>query len=106
MPDTKDPALFKEGQPEEHSREIALIVQEILIGKTNNRILVTLTPNSTETNIDRSRINSDTVVNLTAQTASAAAATGLWVETHFGRITIHHDSDAAADRTFGAVLVG
>lgn len=106
MPNTKTPSLFKPDQPEEHRREIAMILQEVLIGKTNNRISITLKTNAVETVILRERISSDTVVAMTAQTATASAAQGLWVETSFGRITIHHDSDAAADRRFAATLVG
>jgi len=106
MPNTRAPELFKEGLPEEHLRELALILNEVLIGKTNNMIRITLDADSETTIIERDRVNIDTVVGLTPQTTSAAQVTDLWVETTYGRITVHHNSDAAEDRTFGAVLVG
>lgn len=109
MPDTQEPIVFHEGEPEEHSRKIALIVREILVGKTNNGLNITLEPNQTMTLIERRRVCCDTKVSLTPQSASAAAAlaTGtLWVETTHGRITIHHDAQPDTDRVFGSVLVG
>lgn len=110
MPETQEPPLFFEGRPEEHVRKVALITRELLNGKSNNTITaITLTPNSTSTLVEQDRVCCDTIVNLTPKSATAAAALGsgtLWVEVTKNRITIHHDSTADTDRTFGAVLVG
>lgn len=110
MPDTAEPPLFFDGRPEEHIRKVALATRELLTGKSNNTITaITLTPNSTSTVIERERVSCDTIVSLTpkSETAATAMASGnLWVQANFGKITIHHDSTADTDRTFGAVLTG
>lgn len=110
MPDTQEPPLFFEGGNEEHIRKVALITRELLDGKSNNTVSsITLDPNSTVTIVDRERVSSETIVNLTPKSENAALAISsgsLWVETTKGRLTIHHDSSSATDRTFGAVFVG
>jgi len=109
MPDTARPPIFWEGTTEEHIRKVALIVDELVTGKSNNGFTVTLAANATETVIDRARVSVDTRVSLVPTSASAAAAIGagsVWVETTVGRITIHHDSQPDTDRTFDATAIG
>lgn len=114
MPDTVEAPIFWTGGDDtegmqEHIRKVAIVVNEILAGKSNNVFDVTLTPNATETVVTRERTSMDSRVSLTPKSATAAAAIGagaVWVETTVNRITIHHDSQPDADRTFGATVVG
>lgn len=116
MPATAEPPLYFDGHEEpedglrEHARKNALLIRELLNGKSNNALVsVTLIANSTETEITRSRVCCDTVVTASPKSASAAAALAsgaLWFETTHGKVTIHHDSQPDTDRTFGLVLVG
>lgn len=94
---------------EEHRRKLALITRELLAGKSNNVLDITLAPNATETRVQRDRVCCDTKVSLMPKSATAAAALAsgqLWIEVHRGEITIHHDSQPDADRLFGATVVG
>lgn len=103
------PEVMFKGQVEEHVRKVALGLEQVIAGKTNNVISITLVPDATETRVERGRVTVDTRVALTPQSANAAAAVAsgsLWVETHFGEIIVHHDSQSDTDRTFGAILVG
>ena len=109
MPDTQDPPLFFSGTPEEHTRKVALITREILLGKTNNTLSITLDPGASATRIQNERYSVDTVVNLSPESATAAvafAAGVIWVESHKGEVIVHHDSQPDTDRIFGAVFVG
>lgn len=115
MPDTvQAPIFFREQEDDlssvrEHARKIALVVNEVLAGKSNNGFAVTLAANATETVVERARVTGESRVVLMPTSASGAAALGtgnLWAETAQGRITLHHDSDAATDRTFDAIIVG
>lgn len=107
MPEIAEPPVFWEGPDEEQIRKITLIQREMLAGKTNNYFDVTLAANASETIIDRERVNIDSKVSLTPTSATAAAAlASLWVSVSFGRITIHHDSNAATDRIFACTVIG
>ena len=93
--------------PEEFLRKIATTVNDLIDGEGNNVDSVTLTPNSTTTVVSLARFNADTVANLTPKTQSAAAALGaLYVVATTGTLTLHHDSTADTDRTFGLLYIG
>lgn len=90
-------------------RSIARVLQGVLLGKTNNVRDVTLAvAPATETVLADVVITKNTAAVLSPRSASAAAAmTVLWHEvTAVGELTIHHDADAAEDRTFAVVLHG
>jgi len=107
MPTTAEPPVFWDGPPEEHIRKVSLAVRQMLEGKTNNYFDVTLEPDATQTIIERERVNIDSKVSLTPQSASAASAlTSIWVEVSYGRITVHHDSQPDTDRSFAATVIG
>lgn len=109
MADTAVPEIVFAGSVEEHVRKIALGLEQALAGKLNNVITITLVADADETRIERTRVTTNTRVAMIPQSASAATAVGsgtLWVETHFGEIIVHHDSQPGTDRIFGAILVG
>ena len=97
--------MFHADEPE-HRRKIAVTANAALFGQTNNQLTITLDPNATQTEVTYERCRHDISVNLTPASASAAAATGIWVEPKKGTATIHHDSSPATDRKFFAVFVG
>ena len=89
------------------SRRLALAINGLFDGKSNNTFEVTLTANVTSTVITNSRITPDTKIFLTAKTANAAAAVGgLYATAAAGAITLHHASTATTDRTYLYILVG
>ena len=105
-PRTRSKAPEFHSDTEEHLRKIASAGNAALDGQTNNQITVTLEPDETSTEIMYARCRHDISVNLTPASASASAATGVWVEPKRGTATIHHDSSPATDRKFFAVFVG
>jgi hypothetical protein len=92
----------------EHRRKIARLANNLLQGKSNNVIQVTLTPNSTTTTVTDKRIGAYTGLFPSALTANAAAAlSGLYVSAQVnGRATLTHANNAQVDRLFNLLLVG
>ena len=92
----------------EHRRQIAQLANNLLAGKTNNVVQVTLTPSSTTTTLTDARIGANTAIILVPLTADAAAAfSGLYVSSQAnGTATLTHASSASVDRTFNVVLIG
>lgn len=97
---------FWQGPEEEHRRQLADASNAALAGQTNNQFTVILEANATETEVTFDSCRPDISVNLTAASASATSATGVWVEPRIGKATIHHDSSTATDRKFFVVFVG
>lgn len=93
---------------EEHRRKIARLANNLLQGKTNNVIQVTLTASSTTTTVTDKRIGAYTGLFFSPLTADAAAAmSGLYVSAQVnGSATLTHGSTASVDRTFNVLLVG
>lgn len=89
-------------------RLLALAINGLLQGKSNNTYEVTLAvAPAVTTVISNSRITPDTKIFLTPTTASAAVAVAaLYVTVATGAITINHAAAAAADQTFQYALVG
>lgn len=106
----KPPLFFDEpADDREFSRKISLIVREIQDGKINTARSVTLVPGATETKVAGDRISILTVALLSPRSQSAAqavAAGAVYCTSTKGEVTIHHDSQPDADRTFGVVLLG
>lgn len=104
------PLFFDEPQDDrEFSRKISLVVRELQAGKINTARVVTLAPGTTETKIQGERISVFTVALLSPRSQSAAqaiAAGVVFCTSTKGEVTIHHDSQPAADRTFGVVFLG
>ena len=93
---------------EEWCRQLALSINALLVGKSNNLFEVTLAVSpATTTVIANTRITPETRIFLTATTATAAAAVGgLFVTASTGAITLNHAANAATDRTYAYILVG
>jgi hypothetical protein len=92
----------------EHRRMLARLGNNLLQGKTNNVIQVTLAANVTTTTITDKRIGAYTGLFFSPLTADAAAAlSGLYVSSQAnGSATLTHANTATTDRTFNVLLVG
>lgn len=89
-------------------RQIVEILNNMLKGKLNVTIGITLTPSATTTTISDARIGPSSAILLSPLTANAAAALGT---TYLSQVTgnsatITHASNSQVDRTFVAVIIG
>ena len=93
-------------QSNEHLFVVALAVRGLMVGQSNNLIELTLAAGATSTIVTNAGIGITSRAFLTPLSATAAAATGIWVETSVGAFTVHHNSDPATDRSFCLVFHG
>lgn len=94
------------GEPDEHIRRICQTVNGMIDGQGNAHEFVTLAADETETTVSMLKSTSNSGAALTAMSATAAAATGLWSEAKAGEVVIHHDSTSDTDRLFLVALYG
>lgn len=80
---------------------LANAIRQLAEGRSNAVGTLTLTPSATSTTVKATNCAPTSIVLLTAQTANAATATGVYVIAGKGEFTVHHNSSAAIDRTFG-----
>ncbi len=108
MADNRFPLLpqSKFGTEPEHLRRICQVINGAMDGHTNNQWVITLVPSATEQEILADHANINSAVQLTPMSATAAAAVGVYATVAKGVITVHHDSDLAADRVFAVLLTG
>lgn len=93
-----------------HVQQIAERVNQILQGRLNVTLNVTLDANAGTTTVIDSRIGAFTSLMFCPMTADAAleqAAGGMFVsEQKSGSATITHANNAQADRTYSLVILG
>ena len=84
------------------------VTNNIMRGKTNNGGSVPLTPSSTTTALTDPLIGGSSRLFFTARTANASAvASSLRYDNPGSQtVTLHHTSDANADKTFDYIVVG
>lgn len=92
----------------EWCRRLALAVNGLLLGRSNNTRSFTLTPASSTSVMTDARITPDTIALLEPVTANAAAdhGSGIYQVAAVGSITFTHPNNANADKTFRVALVG
>lgn len=92
----------------EHRRRLARLGNNLLQGKTNNVIQVTLAANVTTTTVTDKRIGGYTGLFFSPLTANAAGAfSSLYVSAQQnGSATLTHANTATTDRTFNVLIVG
>jgi hypothetical protein len=92
----------------EHRRQLARLGNNLLQGKLNSVIQITLTANSGTTIVIDKRIGANTGLFFSPLTADAAAAlSGLYVSSQAnGTATLTHANTATTDRTFNVLLIG
>lgn len=100
MPDYADEAA--------HRRQLALILNGVMHGRTNNTGTVTLAANSATTTVTDMNIGACSVLLLIPITADAAAGQ-VWQtypNTNKNQITLNHANNGQTDRTYAYVVVG
>ena len=95
-----------------HRRQISTSLNEMMLGRTNNVLDVTLTASAASTTVTDTRIGVNTVLLFMPTTANASAEIGagtIYVgqsgRVH-GSVAITHANNSQTDRTFKVVLVG
>jgi hypothetical protein len=103
---TKFPGLKADGDSPER---LALVVNQLLLGKMNCTLAVTLTASAASTTIEDPRINSTSLFIFDPRTAHAA--TELYGATMYvsaiskGSVTITHANSEQDDRTFAVGIL-
>lgn len=91
-------------------RDVELILSNLLRGKFNATLDVTLAASASSTIIKDERFSEQCAVEFDPLTQNAAiekAAGTLWVSARTeGQITIEHSNDITTDRTFRLVIIG
>tara|TARA_R110000824_G_scaffold206471_2_gene391544 strand:- start:1118 stop:1417 length:300 start_codon:yes stop_codon:yes gene_type:complete len=87
-------------------RAVAEIVNNSMNGKTNNTGTVTLTASATETTLNDERLGFDSVILLSALTATAAAQAPYISTKAKGSAVITHTSVVSTDLDFDYIIVG
>ena len=84
------------------------VVNNVMRGKTNNGGSVTLTASSATTTLNDPLIGGSSRLFFTARSANAAAVASSLRYDNPGdqTVTLHHASDANADKTFDYIVVG
>lgn len=93
------------GLREERLTEIVQAIQGLAAGGTNAGGQFTLTPSVTTTTVVNALCSPRSQVLLTAKTANAASATGVFVTPGTRQFVVTHNSTAATDRTFSYLVL-
>lgn len=103
---TKPSARLSSGQAKDPVA-VARAITRLAEGAGDNfgRVTLAVSP-ETQTEVSNPLVRAGAHISLTALSATAAAATGLWVEPANGGFTIHHNASAAADRDFSYGFTG
>ncbi len=89
------------------NRSIVERVNAALAGRLNTVTSVTLTAGATSTTLTDPRISAVSYLGLTPLSATAAAATSLYVSARTkGAATLTHNNTADTDRTFSVLIIG
>lgn len=103
---TNFPALKQSGA--DSDEQLALVVNDLRLGKMNNTLGFTLTANVASTTITDPRIYETSVFLFDPRTAHAATelygATMRVTSVSKGSVTIGHANNAQSDRTFAASI--
>jgi hypothetical protein len=100
---TKFPGLKQSGS--DSPEQLALIVNQLLLGKINNTLDVTLTASATTTTIDDPRFYVTSALVFCPKTANAAAHPMTYYTVTKGQAVLHHDNNASVDRTGVLIII-
>lgn len=91
-----------------HRRQLAIVVNNLLQGRSNNTGSLTVAANAATTTLTDSRIGANSVVLVMPTTAHAAAELATLYFTDFadGHCTVNHANNAQLDRTFRYAVIG
>lgn len=87
---------------------IVQAIRQLIEGRSNATLQVTLTPNSATTAVTAINCSKDSIPFWSPQTANAAVAnqTMFYSNVVQGGFTLNHANNAQADKTFGIVCLG
>lgn len=91
-----------------HRRQLAIVVNNVLSGKTNNTGTFTVTHDVATTTLTDSRIGANSVIVAMPTTANAAAELAtLYFDTFAdGSCVANHANNSQTDRTFRYAVIG
>ena len=99
--------MYVPGNNEKDPTRVMSAIRELATGRSNAVGTVALAASATTTLVKAPNCSALSVPFLQALTATAAAATGVYVRSvEKGQFTIVHNSTAATDRIFGYVVFG
>src|SRR4051794_2065019 len=99
--------MYVPGNSEKDQTRYASAIRELATGRSNAVGTVALTASSTTTLVKAANCSALSVPFLQALTASAASATGVYIQSVAkGEFVIAHNSSAAIDRIFGYICLG
>lgn len=99
--------MYVPGNKEKDATRYASAIRELATGRSNAVGTVALDASSTTTVVKAANCSALSVPFLQPLTASAAAATGVYIQSVAkGEFVIAHNSSAAIDRIFGYICLG
>jgi hypothetical protein len=99
--------MYVPGNTEKDPTRYASAIRELATGRSNAVGTIALEASSTTTLVKAANCSALSVPFLQALTATAAASTGVYIQSvEKGQFTIAHNSNAATDRIFGYVCLG
>jgi hypothetical protein len=99
--------MYIPGNNEKDPTRISSAIRELATGRSNAVGTIALTASATTTLVKAANCSAMSVPFLQALTASAAAATGVYIQSvGKGEFVIAHNSNAATDRIFGYIALG
>ena len=104
MAKTNFPGLKQDGL--DSPQQIANVVNQVLLGKMNCTLDVTLTASATTTDVTDPRIYATSALIFCPTTANGAAHPMTYFVAANGSATLHHDSDANTDKTGILLILG
>lgn len=101
---TDFPGLKQDGSDTDQQQ--ANVVNNMLLGKINATLEITLAVGAATTTVDDSRIYEKSALVFCAKTSNAAAAPMTFYTAVKGEATLHHASNANTDRTGVLLIIG
>jgi hypothetical protein len=99
--------MYIPGNNEKDPTRVTSAIRELATGRSNAVGTIALTASAITTVVKAANCSAMSVPFLQALTASAASATGVYIQSvEKGAFTIAHNSSAATDRIFGFVCLG
>jgi hypothetical protein len=85
--------------------QIAAVANQLLLGKMNCTLDVTLTAGATSTTIEDPRFYETSALVFCPKTANAAAHPMTWFSVTKGEAVLHHDNNASVDRDGVLIII-
>lgn len=92
----------------EYLRQLAVVINNLLIGKSQNTGEFTLNAGGTTTTVINAICSKQSVILLMPKTEHAAQDfQKIWIpDPESGQFVVNHNNDVHTDRTFGYIIIG